>query len=47
MVPEVKLQAHQESEAGDWQLVIHKARADTTRVFTDWSMGEEGNVRMG
>lgn len=46
-VPEVKLQAHKEPKAADWELAIHEAREDTVRVFTDETMDERGDVGAG
>jgi len=43
----VKLPAHKESKAEDWELAIHKTREDAMVVYTDGRMDEEGNVGVG
>jgi len=41
-IPEVKLQAHKESKAADWELATQEAREGAVGVFTDGSMDEKG-----
>ena len=46
-IPEVKLQAHKESKAADWEIAINEAREGAVGVFTDGGMNEERNIRGG